>query len=193
MTAACGPGDARLRRFEFRLATLLRVRELREREALRKFAAKQAEIARLERLNRQTQEEIAACHGALRTRQQAARLDPLELTRLRAWVGLLRRQLLDRQELRARMAAELEQLREELGQARREKQTLERLRERRWNEYRRVRNLREMAALDEMARQMHVRRHAAEGAAPARPAGGGEPHREPGRDRQAAGEKRTIC
>jgi flagellar FliJ protein len=166
-----------MRRFEFRLATLLRVRELREREALRKFAAQQAEIARIDRLNRQAQEEIVACHGALRSRQQAPRIDPLELTRLRAWVGLLRRQIVDRQGLRARKAAELELLREELRRARKQKQTLERLRERRWNEYRRERNLREMTALDELARQMHFRLHGSEAATAAEPPGRTEPIR----------------
>lgn len=166
-----------MRRFEFRLATLLRVRELRERAALRRFAAQQAEIARLDQLNRQTQEEITASHGALRTRQQGARLDPLELARLRAWVGLLRRQLLDRQQLRSRKAAELDQLLRELRQARMQRQSLERLRERRWEEYRRVRNLREMTALDELARQMHMRFHGEQTAAAAAPPRGAEPIR----------------
>ena len=46
------------RRFEFRLQTLLEVRQLREREAKRSVATKSAEIARLDRLNEQTAVEI---------------------------------------------------------------------------------------------------------------------------------------
>ncbi len=164
-----------MRRFEFRLAALLRVRELREREVLRRFAAQQAEIARHDLLIRQTQEEITACHAALRGHLREARLDPPELTRLRVWAGLLRRQLLERQEVRSRRAAELEQLRLELRRARTQKQSLERLRERRWQEYRRVRNLREGAALDELARQMHLRLHGEPGAAAAGPPHSPEP------------------
>jgi flagellar export protein FliJ len=168
-----------MRRFEFRLATLLRVRELRELEALRRFAAQQAEIARLDRLIREAQKEIDACHGVLRGHLREPCLDPLELTRLRAWVGLLRRQLLERQELRSRRAAGLEQLRRELRRARTQKQSLERLRERRWQEYRRVRNLREGVALDELARQMQSRLPREPAAADAGPPHNPEPIRTP--------------
>ena len=46
------------RRFQFRLQTLLRVRQLEEQQAKRKVAARRAEIAQLDHLNRQTADEI---------------------------------------------------------------------------------------------------------------------------------------
>jgi hypothetical protein len=79
------------RRFRFRLQTLLRVRQLREREAKRKVAAKQAEIARLDRLNEQTTEEILRQQEALLAGQRQGQLDPLALQRGRAWIAYLRK------------------------------------------------------------------------------------------------------
>jgi flagellar FliJ protein len=144
------------KRFEFRLQTLLRVRELREREAKRKVGAKQAEIARIDQLNQQTADEIARCQDDLRARQRAAVLAPDQLTRERAWIAYLRRTVVERQALRARRRAELDMLRDELRQARMQRRIIEKLRERRWAEYAKDRQRREQAEADELAQQLHT-------------------------------------
>lgn len=142
------------RRFEFSLKTLLKVRRLREREAKRKLAAKRAEIARLERLNEQASEEIIRRQGLLRSGQQEEMLDPAELTRGRAFVGYLRRTIVERQVMIAERITELEGLQNELRSARTQTKVLEKLRERRWQAYVKHRKRAEQAESDERARQL---------------------------------------
>jgi flagellar export protein FliJ len=142
------------RPFRFRLETVLRVRELREREAKRKFATKQAEIARLDRLNEETSAEILSHQGTLLAGQRNARLDPPALGRERAWIAHLRRTIVERQLARGGLVAQLASLRIEFQQARTARRTIEKLRERRFSEHRREQNLREQAEADELARQL---------------------------------------
>jgi len=144
------------RRFRFRLQTLLRVRELREREAKRKFGAKRAEIARLDQLNRLTAEEIARRQETLRELQGRAVVAPQELARGRAWIAHLRRTIVERLALRERLTAELKQLEDEFRQARVRRRIVEKLRERRWLDYARRRGREEQAAADELAQQLHA-------------------------------------
>jgi len=150
------------RRFQFRLQTVLRVRELREREAKRKVGAKRAEIARLDQLSRETADEILRRQDVLRQRQREQVLAPQALIRERAWIAYLRRTVVERQALRAGLVKELETLQEELRQARKQRRIIEKLRERRWEEYTRDRKRREQAESDELARQLHVFNRAAE-------------------------------
>jgi flagellar FliJ protein len=143
------------RRFHFRLQTLLRVRELHEREAKRNVAAKQAEIARLELLNEQTVEEIRRQQEVLLETQRQARPDPLELQRGRAWTGHLRREIADRQALRGQMLEQLGELQGRYQEARKQRRIVEKLRERRWSEYARGRERQQQAVADELAQQLH--------------------------------------
>ncbi len=142
-------------RFTFRLQTLLRVRELREQQAKRAVAAKASEISRLDALNLQTQREIIAQQNALRDAQMGATLDPADLTRQRAWIAHLRRMTLQRLGDRQTLATQLLSLQDALRVARSETQALEKLRERRFDEWKRARNLREQAESEELAQQMH--------------------------------------
>lgn len=57
------------RAFEFRLETVLRVREQRQREAQRRLAARQAEMVRLERLDEQLAAQVGAAQSELRAVQ----------------------------------------------------------------------------------------------------------------------------
>jgi flagellar FliJ protein len=145
------------RRFEFRLETLLRVRQLREREAKRKVAAQRAEIARLDRLDRQTADEISRQQAELLEGQRAGRVDPLTLQRGRAWIGHLRRTIALRQVQRTEMLAQLQQLQGVWRAARTQARIIEKLRERRWEQYVRDRARKEQAAADELAQQLHAR------------------------------------
>jgi len=142
------------KRFHFPLETLLRVREVREREAKRKVGHKQAEIARLDQLNQRTAEEISLRQNALRELQHGL-LTPDDVTRERAWIGYLRRTIVQRQAQRAGLVKELTALREAWRQARTQKRIIAKLRERRWEEYVRDRKRREQAESDELAQQLH--------------------------------------
>jgi flagellar FliJ protein len=142
------------RRFRFRLDTVLRVRALREREARRKFGVKLAEIAAVERLNAETSAEIAARQARLLSSQRRTIVDPRELAAGRAWVGYLRRQLAERQAVKAALRNELNALREELRQARAQSRMLEKLRERKHAEWKRDADRQEQTDSDELARQL---------------------------------------
>lgn len=143
--------------FKFRLQTLLRVREVREREAKRKVAAQRAEIARSDQLIVETIREIEQQQNALRERLIQPALNPLDLTRSRAWIAHLRRTLAQRQVQKSAQLAELDQRLETYRQARQQSQVLEKLRERKLAVWQRDRALREQDAADEMAQQLHRR------------------------------------
>ncbi len=143
------------KRFEFRLDTLLKVRRIREREAKRKVAAQHAVIAQLDWLDEQTTAEISRQQDALLTGQQAGRLDPVELQRGRGWIAHLRRTVSLRHAQREHLQEELLHLQAVLREARTQTRVIEKLRERRWDDYRRVRDRTEQAAADELAQQLH--------------------------------------
>jgi len=142
------------RRFQFRLQTLLKVRQLREREAKRRVAAKRGEIARVDELRRQTSAELTRQQEALLGEQLQGHLDTLALQRGRAWIAHLRKTIVALQARRAALLSELEQLQSELRVARTQTRIIEKLRERRWQAYARARARREQAEADELARQL---------------------------------------
>jgi flagellar FliJ protein len=144
------------KRFRFQLETLLRVRQLREREAQRKVAAKRAEIAQLDRFNEQTAREISEQQNALLRDQQPGQVNPTRLVRGRAWIMHLRGVIAQREAQRAVLARALEQLLTELRQARTQTRIIEKLRQRRWDAYRRQRDRREQAEADELAQQLQT-------------------------------------
>lgn len=144
-------------RFTFRLQTVLRVRELREREARRKVDAKAAEIARIDQWNRETADEVSRIQRAIVERQMDPQIDVRELTRQRAWVAHLRRTIVERQVAKQSLVAQLEALRGDLRTARTQMRVIEKLRERRFGEWKREHGLAEQAAMDEVARQLHGR------------------------------------
>ncbi len=163
------------RRFRFPLETLLRVRQLREREAQRKVAAQQAEIARLDQLNDATSAQIALTQRELLDIQQQPRPSPAELARGRAWVAHLRHTIAQRQAWRAEMVTKLERLQVEFQQARQQTKIIAKLRERRWSEYVRDRQRAEQAATQELAQQLHSFRQAGGASAPAGLTAAGQP------------------
>lgn len=144
------------RRFRFRLETVLRVRELREREAKRKVGAKLAEIAGLDQLNEQAAAEICKRQNDLSQSQQAEHLDTRELSSGRAWVAFLRRSIAQRQVSKASLLSELEKLRRDLVAARTQTRILEKLRERKHETWKREGQLREQAEMDEVARRLQL-------------------------------------
>jgi flagellar export protein FliJ len=157
------------RRFRFPLQTLLKVRQLREREAKRKVAAQYAEIARLDQLDQAARREIAARQGDLLDHQRHRYLDPRDLSRGWSWIAHLRSAMAQRQAMRAEMVKELERLQAEFRAARQQTRIIEKLRERRWDEYSRDRRRREQAAADEVAQQLHLLKRIPEKTWPRRP------------------------
>jgi flagellar export protein FliJ len=143
------------RRFQFSLQTLLRVRQLAEREAGRKVGAKRAEIARLDSLNADAQDAISQQHRALETLQRGDRLDPGQLSRPRAWIAHLRRAIAERQSIRAGWLQELGVLQAALIESRKQTKTIEKLRERRLDAHGRAIRRREQHDAEELAQQLH--------------------------------------
>ncbi len=148
------------RRFEFKLDTVLRVRELREREARRRVGEKLAQIARVNQAIEDTERTIGAQGMQLLQRQRDGALNVVELTRLRAWIAHLRQVLLGQQALHARLQTELEPLRTSLTTARTQTRVLEKLRERRAAEHRQAVERQEAAEHDDLARDLLRLRYA---------------------------------
>lgn len=152
------------KRFQFRLETLLRVRRLNEREAKRKVAAKQAEIARIDELSRQARREILSQENELRSEQSVGKLNVAALSTRRSWIAHLQRMLLLHKQMRLERRGELQTVSAELSRVRTQTQIVEKLRERRWGRYLKDRDRREQAESDEMARQLlYVRQRPLEG------------------------------
>ncbi|MCG3126159.1 MAG: hypothetical protein CHACPFDD_00989 [Phycisphaerae bacterium] len=142
------------RRFRFRLETLLRVRRIAEREQQRQLAARQAELARLDKLIAELLAEIERWQQVLLGEQSSAALDATSLSRQRAWIAYLRQVLHVQQALRGSAVQEVEAARRRLSEARVRTRTVETLRERRWQEYRQERESAEQTEADELARQL---------------------------------------
>lgn len=152
------------RRFRFQLETVLRVRELHEREAARKLGAMQAELARTESLLRQTQDELSLRQMDLLAAQSMTAIDALSVTRQRGWIAHLRRALVERQGIRSRLNAELAQLRAAWVAARTQTRILLKLKERRQEAHRRAVDRVDQAESDELARNLLMLREAEDSA-----------------------------
>jgi flagellar FliJ protein len=144
------------KRFVFKLQTLLELRQRAEDEAKRKLAAKGAEIAQVDQLNREAAEAIRRQHAGLYEHQQGAAPDLVTLQRGRTWVNHLRRTIAQRDSEKARLQMELHELQDALRKARTQTRIIEKLRERRWETYRRDLKRREQAEMDELAQQLQV-------------------------------------
>ena len=145
------------KRFRFRLETLLRVRQLREDEALRNVAVQQAEIARIDGQKTEMFARIQTAQGGILERQRGPALEPADLARRRAWIAHLRRQIADNDRVRAEKLEALDELRDTWRTARTQKRIIEKLRERRYDEHRLAENRRVQHEYYEMAQRLHVR------------------------------------
>jgi flagellar FliJ protein len=143
------------KRFRFRLETLLRIRELHEREAKRRLGAKQAQITRLVQENRETAEEILGQQRSVVDAQRRRVVDPAELARRRAWIAHLRRTITERHVLIEQHRGELVGLHSALCEARKRKRILQKLRERRFAAWRNDAGRAERTAADDVAQQLH--------------------------------------
>ncbi|MGO8752374.1 MAG: flagellar export protein FliJ [Thermoguttaceae bacterium] len=140
-------------RFNFRLATLLRLREAtrdeRRQQLAKAFEAE--EILRRQAL--QVDENLAALHAHARKISGPGHVNAdslLEAQRFELTLKAHKQQLGRQQEM---VRAEIEQRRAALVEANREAQILERLRERQYQRYREEENRREIRVLDEAAQR----------------------------------------
>lgn len=142
------------RRFVFSLQTLLRVRTVREREAQRRLAARQAEIAQLDAADREAFAAIRAEQQSLLALQQGV-TRALDLARGRAWIAQLQSQIAQRARMREELSMALAQIRQELLEARKQTRMLEKLRERRFADYVAEHQRHGRQSDEEVARRVH--------------------------------------
>lgn len=144
-----------MRKFTFRLATLLRLREAARDE-------RQAQLAEAFRIADSIQERIAELNRELDDlkRQQTAQPGRVDVDRLVAahrYEMVLRIEQHQNEEQRTAVLAEIERRREALTAANREVRTLEKLRETQQQRHRFEEERQLMKELDEIAGRNHVR------------------------------------
>jgi len=144
-------------KFKFRLATLLRLRELARDERRAQLAQAYRAEELLEEQRRQLEQHLS---GLLRWTRLAAGPGEIEVDRLleaRRFEAILlaQRQHVDQQ--REAIAHEVERRRQALVEANREVQVLENLRARQHERHRAEENRRDIKSLDEIALQRALR------------------------------------
>lgn len=147
------------RRFQFRLAAVLKVRRHRLDEARRVVADRQRHIARIREQIHACQDGIVGALGQSREVQSASTPDIVTLRRCRSYVGAMEQAIAAAQ---VRMAREEEQLRQEQGrlaQANKEVKIIEKLRERQWSRHQEEHQREERIENDEISLQLHRRVH----------------------------------
>ena len=147
-------------RFQFRLQSLLTLREsqrdLRRSELAEALAAERRLLARRTLLER----ELASEHDRARTDAAPGRLDVANLAAARRYAALLREQLGSLVDEAVAQAAEVERRRLQLVEADRQVRVLEKLRDRRHQQFQAQTARDESKQSDELARQS-VRRQSA--------------------------------
>lgn len=144
------------KRFVFRLETVRRVRELREREAQRAVAGMRAQIAQFEQQNAQAQHEIAEVQQRLANQQTLSSIDPTELSRGRSWIAHLRITILQRERQIAELSSKLQELLDVWREARKQLEIINKLRDRRLDAHRTMVRKYEQREMDAVAQRLHT-------------------------------------
>ena len=144
-------------RFQFRLKTLLAVREASRDERRVQLAEAQAEDRELKERRAILERELANQQESVRSGTSPGRLDIDRLITAHRYDMVLRRELQVLLEHEQTLAAEIERRREALVAADREVRVLEKLRARQHEQFRQQQSLVETKQLDEVA--AHVTRH----------------------------------
>jgi flagellar export protein FliJ len=144
-------------KFKFRLATLLRLRELARDERRAQLAQAYRAEQLLEEQGRQLEQHLSGLRRWTRLAAGPGEIDVDRLLEARRFEAILlaQRHEVDRQ--REAIAREVERRRQALVEANREVQVLENLRTRQHERYRAGENRREIKSLDEIALQRALR------------------------------------
>ena len=145
------------KRYTFRLATVLRLREMAEDECRRQVAVRLRDIAQAESDGQRLVEQFEWEVSRSRDDQQKGAMDVLTVRRRRAYMGYLQRR---QRECAARVAGLRQQLAQEqaaLAHAAKEVKVLEKLRERQAARHAEIERRAERAAEDEVAQSLTFR------------------------------------
>jgi flagellar protein FliJ len=139
------------KRFIFRFATMLKIRQQREDEQKRVVAERMRQIAQTrdhrQALQRQIQEEV----DAIRDSQARGSIDIQQVMRHRHWLGHLHKGVLESDARVRFLEAKLAQERAVLAEAVKQRKVLEKLKERQWQRHVHEEDVREMKESDELA------------------------------------------
>lgn len=144
-------------RFTFRLATLLRLRELARDERRSQLAQAYRAQEMLEGQKRQIEAQLGDLRERTRRVCSPGAIDVDRLMEARRFETVLLAQVQDIDRKQEMLGAEIERRRQAVVEANREVQILERLRERQHALYRAEESRREIRQLDEIAQQRAVR------------------------------------
>lgn len=145
-------------RFKFRLATLLRLREMTRDERRAQLAEAYRAQDFLDEQKRQIDEHLAAARDRARRSVSPGEIDVDRLMETRRFEMVLMAQRAHADQQQEMLTAEIERRRHALVEANREVQVLEHLRTRLHDRHRADEAGREMKFLDEVAQQQAVRR-----------------------------------
>ncbi len=146
--------------FQFRLATLLRLRETTRDERRSQLAeAYQAEQVLTEQ-RQQMDRELQELRNAYQSAGRPGKLDADRLLDVQRYELVMKVQIQTLAEQQQRLAVEVERRREALVAADREVRVLEKLRETQRSHHEQEEHLREVKQWDEVATQRHARKEA---------------------------------
>lgn len=144
------------KRFSFRFATMLKIRQQREDEQKRLVADRLRQIAQVRDHRRSLQRQIDDEVTAIRDSQVRGSIDIQQVMRHRHWLGHLHKGVLEA-EARARfLEARLAQERVVLAEAVKQRKILQKLKERQWQQHLREEEVRQMKESDELATVRYV-------------------------------------
>ena len=144
-------------RFEFRLRSLLAVREAERAAARTHLAAAQTELEELVATRALRQRELDEQRSWLRSRFAPGQIDPQRLAAASRYERVLLHELEALSAQQQALEVEIERRRFAVVEADREVRVLEKLRERKFEQYQRDQSLAEVKRFDEVASQARVR------------------------------------
>lgn len=144
-----------MRRFRFRLESVLKCRTVVEELRLQAFAQVQSEMAASDARRDALQKEwMRAATG------RASSVDLDDIARRETYMEAVRARLAEEERVREGIAVRLEDARASLMEARRAREAMERLRRHDYADWRRLAAKAEQEVVDEIATQRHIRQAA---------------------------------
>ena len=149
-----------MKRFLFRLETVLMLRQRREDEVKEKLARKNSQIQATKDELRLLQNEIISLHERQKT-ERAGTLDVALLRNALAWRHIVRGRIAAARIHLTDLGAESEIIRKELVKATQKVKTVELLKEKQQLQWKKEVNLQEQKFIDDLSQQRYIRAHSA--------------------------------